>query len=142
MSVRTGTNPKSSWVQWWSGGRGWSGVAQWPNPAIVVWLLAVIVAWTDLPRTTQQNSVVIGIGRGALLVWALDELVRGVSPLRRLLGLVVLAVQLSLIRVKNGMEPVLDPAGRRQARQRCLAVAESSPCEQVLAQLGAGIRRG
>jgi hypothetical protein len=33
-----------------------------------------------------------GLGLGALLVWALDELLRGVSPIRRIMGAVVLAV--------------------------------------------------
>ena len=34
------------------------------------------------------------IGKGALVVWALDELVRGASPVRRILGAVVLAAEL------------------------------------------------
>ena len=35
------------------------------------------------------------IGRGALLVWAADELVRGVNPFRRMLGAVVLAATIA-----------------------------------------------
>jgi hypothetical protein len=34
------------------------------------------------------------VGNGALIVWSVDELVRGSSPVRRLLGAIVLAVQL------------------------------------------------
>jgi len=32
---------------------------------------------------------------GALLVWALDEVVRGASPFRRVLGAVILCAQLA-----------------------------------------------
>jgi hypothetical protein len=41
-------------------------------------------------------SALSGVGRGALIVWALDELVRGVNPFRRVLGAVVLAVELAI----------------------------------------------
>ena len=36
-----------------------------------------------------------GVGSVALVVWALDELLRGVNPFRRALGAVVLAAQLA-----------------------------------------------
>ena len=80
-------------ARWWTAGQGWSGIAQWPNPAIAVWLIAVVVGWTGA-LDTSRSSTLAGVGNGALLVWALDELVRGDSPIRRLLGAVVLAAQL------------------------------------------------
>lgn len=81
-------------LRWWV--RDQDGdliVAQWPNPALSVWLATVIVGWTGL-LGAARSSTVADVGHGALLVWALDELVRGASPLRRLLGAVVSVVQL------------------------------------------------
>lgn len=66
---------------------------QFPNPALCVWMVAVVLGWFDLPAT--QATAVVGIRHGALLVWALDELVRGASPFRQLLGAVVLIAQLA-----------------------------------------------
>jgi hypothetical protein len=56
----------------------------------VVWAAAALVSL--LIRRHPGPSITAGaIARGALLVWALDELLRGVHPWRRLLGTVVLA---------------------------------------------------
>ena len=78
---------------WWFRDRdGRLAVALWPNPAIAVWLVARVLAWTGL--TSVDESTLRNIGTGALLVWALDELVRGTSPFRRVLGAVVLAATL------------------------------------------------
>jgi hypothetical protein len=41
-----------------------------------------------------HSATLADVGRGALIVGALDELVRGASPARRLLGAVILAGQL------------------------------------------------
>jgi hypothetical protein len=72
-------------------------MGQVPNPALCVWLAALVLGWFDL--SAAHATAVEGVRRGALLVWALDELVRGASPFRRLLGAVVLAAQLfSLVR--------------------------------------------
>ncbi len=71
---------------------------QWPNPALSVWIATVVLARLELSST--HATAVEGVRRGALLVWALDEVVRGASPFRRLLGAVVLATQVgSLINV-------------------------------------------
>ncbi len=64
---------------------------QVPNPALSVWIAAVVLGW--FPLSTTHGAAVDGVRRGALLVWALDEVVRGASPFRRLLGAVVLATQ-------------------------------------------------
>ena len=45
----------------------------------------------------ERDTELRWIGAGALIVWALDELVRGASPFRRLLGAAVLAWQLTLV---------------------------------------------
>lgn len=57
-----------------------------------MWVAATLVRLLDvLPGREQELR---GIGTGALVVWALDELVRGVNPFRRLLGAIVLGWQL------------------------------------------------
>lgn len=84
-------------ADWWTAGRGWSGVAQWPNPAIVGFVLAAVAVWADLVDDPQLRLTLVGVGLGALIVWALDELVRGASPIRRLMGagvLIALCVRL------------------------------------------------
>lgn len=62
------------------------------DPALRVWLAAVALGWFDLSAT--HATEVSGIRHGALIVWALDEVVRGASPFRRVLGAVVLVAQL------------------------------------------------
>ena len=59
-----------------------------------MWLVAVVIGWTGLVDDASRTATLAGVGHGALVVWALDELVRGNSPFRRLLGAVVLAAQL------------------------------------------------
>jgi hypothetical protein len=66
---------------------------QWPNPALCVWMVALVLGRFDL--SAAHATAVDGIRRGALLVWALDEVVRGASPFRRSLGAVILAAQLA-----------------------------------------------
>ena len=78
---------------WWvRDRRGRLAVAQWPNAALWVWLTARVLGWADV--TSLDEQTLRGIGTGALLVWALDEVLRGASPFRRVLGAVVLAAQL------------------------------------------------
>ena len=79
---------------WWMrDGEGRLTIAMWPNPALAVWLVAKLLGWTGLLPAVGDDTL-RDIGRGALLVWSLDELVRGASPFRRVLGGVVLASQL------------------------------------------------
>ena len=81
-------------LRWWvCDQNGRSALAQWPNPALAVWLVAVIVGWTGA-LGPGRTATLEAVGQGALVVWALDELARGASPARKLLGAVVLAVQL------------------------------------------------
>lgn len=80
---------------WWlRDNKGRLIVGQWPNPALWVWLIAAMIRWAGL--LPAHSAELVWAGRGALVVWALDELVRGVNPFRRLLGAVVLAAQIAL----------------------------------------------
>ena len=66
-------------------------IAQAPNVPLLVFLGATGVRWVLHPSGTV-GTVVAVIGTLALVVWAADEVVRGVNPWRRLLGGGVLAV--------------------------------------------------
>lgn len=65
-------------------------VAQRPNAAAWVYVLSLVVR-----RVVPDGVVtpVVVIGTVALVAWAVDEIVRGVNPFRRLLGAGVLVVQ-------------------------------------------------
>jgi hypothetical protein len=64
-------------------------VAQWPNIPLAVFLAATVVLRLLHPSGTVGSAGRI-VAAVALIVWALDEIVRGVNPFRRLLGAVVL----------------------------------------------------
>ena len=81
----------SDW--WFRSADGQLAVGQLPNPALSVWIAASLLSLLDL--SDRHATTVRGIADGALLVWALDELVRGASPFRRLLGAVVLVAHLA-----------------------------------------------
>ena len=79
-------------LQWWiRDRRGRVVIAQPPNATIAVWLLANAVSWAGLVDSDRQD-VLTRVGQGALAAWALDEIARGASPVRRLMGAVVLPV--------------------------------------------------
>lgn len=69
-------------------GTGRITLAQWPNPALWVWLVTTVLAASGLfPARADEMR---WIGTGALIAWGADETSRGVNPARRLLGLLVL----------------------------------------------------
>ena len=68
-------------------------LAQAPNLALAVFLGAAI-ARRALDLEGDVGAVVRVVEVGALLVWAADEVARGVNPFRRALGAVVAAVTL------------------------------------------------
>ena len=67
---------------------------QWPNPAISVFFIALALRWSPWDA---RDSELLWLGRGALIVWAADELIRGDALLRRLLGAVVLTWQVVVL---------------------------------------------
>jgi hypothetical protein len=82
-------------------------LAQWPNAALCVWIAALLLTWTG--QLASHSAALSGVGRGALIVWALDEMVRRVNPFRRLLGAVVLLT--AAPGEDHGVIPVEDVAG-------------------------------
>ncbi len=85
--------PRPLSPRWWiTGNDGQVAVAQLPNPPLYVWFAALVLRWTGA-LGDDNDTLLVGVGHGALIVWGLDELFRGASPFRRLLGLIVLAFQ-------------------------------------------------
>ncbi len=81
-------------LDWWvRDKRGRMAIAQPVNPALGVWVVGALIGWMGF-LGPARSTVVSGVAQGALIVWAVDELLRGTAPVRRLLGAVVLAVQL------------------------------------------------
>jgi predicted neutral ceramidase superfamily lipid hydrolase len=69
---------------------GGTTIAQLPNAPLIVFMVAVAVRWIFHP-SGPAGAIVSLVTVVALLVWAGDELVRGVNPWRRILGGGVLA---------------------------------------------------
>ncbi len=82
-----------SW--WFRDADGHLAVGQLPNPALWVWGVGAVLGRFEL--SDARAAAVDGVRDGALLVWALDEVVRGASPFRRVLGAVVLVAQLAAL---------------------------------------------
>jgi hypothetical protein len=80
---------------WWFTNRstGQITVAQLPNLALVVFIVAA-VAGRILDHHHQVSRVLSDVATGAIVLWALDEIVRGVNPWRRVLGAVVLGLSI------------------------------------------------
>ena len=66
-------------------------IAQAPNPPLIIWLVATVINVIFSPSGASGTALTV-IGTGALIIWAGDELVRGVNPFRRIVGAAVLAV--------------------------------------------------
>lgn len=66
-------------------------VAQLPNAPLIVFLVAAAVRSIFHPSGTMRTIVTV-VATVALIVWAGDEIFRGVNPWRRILGGAVLAL--------------------------------------------------
>jgi hypothetical protein len=69
-------------------------VVQWPNISLLVFILLSIASHL-YHSTGAAGSFVRVFADVALLVWAGDELARGVNPFRRTLGLVVIVATIA-----------------------------------------------
>ena len=65
-------------------------LAQLPNWQLVVWLLASAGIRLGHPQGRARDVLVV-LASAALALWAGDEVLRGVNPFRRILGVAVLA---------------------------------------------------
>jgi hypothetical protein len=73
-------------------------VAQTPNLALSVFLVAAAILWLMHPNGAISIVAKV-VATGSLIVWALDEVVRGVNPWRRFLGAAVLIYVVSTVRL-------------------------------------------
>ena len=85
-------NHHTGFVNWMFRSRvtGRISVAQLPNWQLVVWLLASAVMRLGNPQGRARDVLAV-IASAALALWAGDEVLRGVNPFRRILGVAVLA---------------------------------------------------
>ena len=76
-------------VDWWFRDRatGEITVAQFPNPPLWIFLGTVVARWL-VPEDTGAFTTLRVVALASLGWWAVDELVRGVNPWRRLLGVI------------------------------------------------------
>ena len=74
-------------------GTGRITIAQFPNAALGLFLIASLLRWILNPEGRFETVLSVS-ATGGLIWWAVDELARGVNPWRRLLGGAVLAGQL------------------------------------------------
>jgi uncharacterized membrane protein YpjA len=68
-------------------------VAQPPNASLAVFLACTVALWLVDPAGDVRAALVV-VRTLALGVWAVDELLRGVNPFRRILGATVLTATL------------------------------------------------
>jgi len=71
-------------------------IVQLPNLSLGTFIVACVVGWF-LDAGTRPATIVQVVATSALVWWAIDELLRGVNPWRRLLGITMLALQLVAI---------------------------------------------
>jgi hypothetical protein len=64
-------------------------IAQFPNLPLAVWIGASLLRWALRPPGHWSTWLTV-VTTAALVVWAGDEMVRGVNPWRRSLGAAVL----------------------------------------------------
>lgn len=89
--------PARRWLDWWfRDHRGRVVIAQPPNFTLWVWIVATAVRVALDPAGATGTAVRV-VGVAALTAWALDEIVRGVNPWRRLLGALVFAGQVAVL---------------------------------------------
>lgn len=63
-------------------------IGQFPNVALWIFMASVAVRWVVAEGSTAFE-IAQWVGTAALGWWAVDEVLRGVNPWRRLLGVVV-----------------------------------------------------
>jgi hypothetical protein len=68
---------------------------QWPNIWIIIWAIMTVLRLVS--RGSSLASFAHIIGTGALIIWALLEVFRGVNYFRRVFGLIILLITIASI---------------------------------------------
>jgi hypothetical protein len=71
-------------------------IAQMPNPALWIVIVGTVLIWAWRPAGRIGTNLECLVG-AALVVWAIDEVLRGVNPWRRCLGAAVLVYEVATI---------------------------------------------
>jgi hypothetical protein len=71
-------------------------VVQAPNLVLWIVIVAASARWI-WPSVSTLNTVLTVVVTGGLLIWAADEIFRGVNPWRRCLGAAVAAYEFATI---------------------------------------------
>jgi hypothetical protein len=81
------TRPAAATADWLFRSRedGRTTLAQRPNLPLALWMGATALRWLLHPDGRWRTALDV-VAAAALLVWAVDEVVRGVNPFRRMLG--------------------------------------------------------
>jgi hypothetical protein len=79
-----------------NGRTGGLTVAQWPNVALSVSIALSITRRFIIQKEAPETTLGL-LSAVAMIVWAVDEFVRGVNPFRRILGFVALLTTTSSI---------------------------------------------
>jgi hypothetical protein len=66
-------------------------VAQWPNVSLSAFLVLSIIIRLSRPAG-RAGAILRDVTAAVLILWAVDEVVRGVNPFRRVLGVAVLGL--------------------------------------------------
>jgi hypothetical protein len=88
----------SQFMQWFFRNRQTGGITIAQAPNLILWVVIVAGAlrWV-WPWPGMSATALDIVSRGGLVIWALDEIVRGVNPWRRCLGAAVLIYELVTI---------------------------------------------
>ena len=77
-------------LQWFFRSRetGVITIAQWPNLLLWIVIVAGVLLWI-WPSAGKASVALTIVLKGGLILWGVDEIVRGVNPWRRCLGAAV-----------------------------------------------------
>jgi hypothetical protein len=74
----------------------WHHSCPMPNVALSIFIALSIALRFNTPKGPIETTLRV-LSAVALLIWAVDEFIRGVNPFRRILGFVVLPATISSI---------------------------------------------
>jgi hypothetical protein len=95
VSATSNRQQTRSWFGWMFRSRdtGRITIAQFPNLPLLIFLATVALRW--VVRSGSPRTAVDVAGVVALAWWSVDEVIRGVNPWRRLLGIAGCAIAIA-----------------------------------------------